>query len=72
MPNLSLRVPAFCPVCGGLMKGNRSTFTFYDYGCCIDCHIWFLEGRPEKITKWKEGWRPNVEELEVMRASMKD
>ncbi len=65
-----LRVPCFCPICGGLMKG-RSTYTFYDYGCCIDDYIWFLEGRPEKIKAWKEGWRPSPEEVDIMRKMMK-
>ena len=71
MPDLDLRVPSFCPVCSGLMKG-RSTFTFYDYSCCIDCYIFFLEGRPDKIQKWKDGWRPSEEELVRYREMMKD
>jgi hypothetical protein len=71
MPDESLRVPAFCPHCGGMMKG-RSTYTFYDYKCCIDCFIWFLEGRPEKITEWKAGWRPNEEQMTWFRESMKN
>jgi hypothetical protein len=68
MPDINLRVPAFCPVCDGLMKG-KSTFTFYDYGCCIDCYIFFIEGR---VDRWKkDGWRPSPEEIETMRAAMK-
>jgi len=53
------------------MKG-RSTFTFYDYGCCIDCYVWFLEGRPEKIAKWKGGWRPSEVEIAQYKEFMKD
>ena len=72
MSSENLRVPAFCPNCHGLMKG-RSTFTFYDYGCCIDCYIWFLEDRPEKIRRWKEeNWRPSSEEMARFREMMKN
>jgi hypothetical protein len=71
MPDQSLRVPAFCPVCSGLMKG-RSTFTYYDYGCCIDCFIWFLEGRPKIIEKWKAGWKPSNDEMDYYREMMKN
>jgi len=70
MPNESLRVPSFCPICSGLMKG-RSTYTFYDFGCCIDCKIWFLEDRPQKIVKWKEGWRPSPEDINHMKEMMR-
>lgn len=70
MTNQSLRVPTFCPVCKGLMKG-RSTFTWYDYACCIDCYIWFVEGRPSKIAEWKAGWRPSEEELLRYQEMMK-
>ena len=55
----SLRVPAFCPICEQTMRG-RSTFTWYDYGCCIDCYIYFIEGRPQR---WLDGWRPSPEEV---------
>ena len=70
MPDQSLRVPAFCPVCDGPMKG-RSTYTYYDYGCCIDCYIWFLESRPKRIEEWKAGWRPSPEELKHYIEMMK-
>ncbi len=65
MPNPEYRVPIFCPVCAGLMKG-KSTFSYYNYGCCIDCQIYFLEDRPETIAKWKNGWRPSPDEVKKM------
>lgn len=65
-----LLVPCWCPVCGGLMKG-KSTITWSTFGCCIDCKIWFLEDRPEKIAKWKAGWRPSPEEMAHYREMMK-
>jgi hypothetical protein len=58
-----LRVPAFCPICDGLMMG-RSTFTYYDYGACVDCYIYFIEGRPQR---WLDGWRPDKAEIEALR-----
>lgn len=66
-----LKVPAFCKVCGGLMKG-KSTYTHYDYGCCIDCYVFWLEGRPESIKRWKDGWRPSPDEIQRMVEFMKD
>jgi hypothetical protein len=48
------------------MKG-RSTNTYYDFGCCIECKIFFLEDRPEAIKAWKEGQRPTPEMIEKKR-----
>lgn len=63
MPDQNLRVPAWCPVCEGLMKG-QSTQTFYKYQCCVNCFIEFVEGREER---WKSGWRPTVDQVESFR-----
>jgi hypothetical protein len=71
MPNYELRVPIFCPVCSGLMKG-KSTNSYYNFGCCVDCQIYFLEDRPATIEKWKNGWRPSPEEIERMREAFKN
>ena len=60
-----LRVPCFCPVCGGLMKG-KSTCTFYDFGCCIDCKIQWVEGRE---ARWLSGWRPSSEDVRRMKGA---
>lgn len=71
MPDESLRVPAFCPNCGDIMRG-KSTFTYYDYGCCVDCYIYWLEGRPEKVQAWRDGWRPTAEEIKRFKEFMKN
>ena len=63
-----LKVPAFCPICKGLMKG-RSTITYYDFGCCVDCWVYFVDGRE---AKWKSGWRPTQEEVDRMLSFMRD
>lgn len=61
MPNISLRVPTFCPLCSGFMKG-KSTSTYYDHGVCVNCFIEFIDGR---VDRWKSGWRPSQEELDT-------
>jgi hypothetical protein len=66
MPNETLRVPAFCPVCDLLMMG-KSTYSFYNYGCCIDCQIFYIEGREKR---WQDGWRPSKEEVQRRREFM--
>jgi len=42
------------------MRGSRSTQTYYDWGCCMNCHIEFIEDREER---WRSGWRPSPEEV---------
>lgn len=56
----SLRVPSFCPICDRVMKGSKSNHSYYDFGCCYDCFIEFVEGREER---WRGGWRPDEERL---------
>lgn len=60
------KVPTFCPVCKGLMVG-KSTSSFYDFGCCINCKIYFVEGREQR---WKDGWRPSAEDIDSMNISL--
>lgn len=55
------KVPAWCPVCSRVMRGSISTNTFYQFGCCSDCHIEFVEGREDR---WNSGWRPDANELD--------
>lgn len=54
-----MRVPAWCPLCSGLMKG-RSTHTWFDFGVCVHCYIQFVEHREER---WRSGWRPSQDEV---------
>lgn len=61
MPSFEeLRVPAFCPICGWVMRSSRSTRTYYDFGCCMNCHCEFVEDREER---WASGWRPTPEQV---------
>lgn len=63
MPNESLRVPSWCPICQSFMKDNKSVNTYYNAGCCIHCFIQFVEGRE---ARWKAGWRPSDDEIKVL------
>lgn len=57
----SLRVPCWCPQCGLPMKG-KSTGTFYRFGVCVMCFIFFIEQREQR---WLAGWRPSPEDLQA-------
>lgn len=60
MADQSLRVPVWCPLCSCIMKG-KSTNSFMDFGVCINCKIFFIEGRE---ARWKSGWRPSTQEVD--------
>jgi hypothetical protein len=66
MPDETLRVPVWCPICSSLMKG-KSTQSYYDFGCCISCKIQWIEGRENR---WKSGWRPSEKELSEFMNSL--
>jgi hypothetical protein len=53
------------------MKG-KSTYTYYDHGCCMECFIYFYEDRPDRIKARKEGWKPSPEDLARKEAAFKD
>lgn len=55
----SLRVPAWCPICGFTMRDNPKFY--YKWGCCQLCFIEFIEHREER---WGEGWRPDSESID--------
>lgn len=63
MPNQELRVPLWCPICSGIMKG-KSNVTWYKYQCCINCTIEWIEDRE---ARWLSGWRPSAEQVEEFR-----
>lgn len=55
-----LRVPAWCPICDVTMRGSISNRTYGKWGCCMDCHVEFVEDREER---WLSGWRPSADEV---------
>ena len=62
----TLRVPFWCPLCDGPMKG-KSTNSWYDFNVCYLCFIEFIENREER---WKAGWRPSPEEIRAYEQSL--
>ena len=68
MPDESLRVPVWCPICSYIMKG-KSTVTYYKSGCCVNCYIEFVEDREER---WKNGWRPTQEHVQSFRKKLEE
>ena len=66
----NLRVPIGCPVCGALMKGTKATHAWYDWQSCHNCQMYFLDHNPGRQKAWKEGWRPNEEQIQQMREHM--
>lgn len=59
-----LRIPAWCPICDEVMKGSISSATYGKWGCCMHCHVIFVEDREER---WRSGWRPSAEEVAAKR-----
>jgi len=59
----SLVVPLCCPVCQTVMRGSKSNITYYNWSCCSNCFIYFVEGREER---WRSGWRPSEKLIQVM------
>lgn len=68
MADETLRVPFWCPICSGPMKG-KSTGTWYNWGTCIFCFIEFIEFKEER---WKSGWRPSAEDLKRMQELLEE
>lgn len=52
--------PLFCPICDGIMNSNYDDDSFVQFKCCDNCASYWAYPNKEK---WKEGWRPSVEEV---------
>lgn len=63
----SYKVPAFCPLCERVMKGSRSVTTYYDFGCCRDCWVEWVDTREER---WANGWRPSADDITAFHAKL--
>mgnify|MGYP003114823852 FL=1 len=53
-------VPIGCPVCGFLMKDDTDVAAYTKYKCCNYCEMKWAQSRSDK---WREGWRPNKDEI---------
>jgi hypothetical protein len=48
------------------MRG-KSTNSWYDWGVCVICYVYFIEGREQR---WRAGWRPSEEELRAVSSEL--
>ena len=53
----------FCQVCDFLIKTAEDAQTFSEWKACSDCYARFIEARKKE---WKDGWRPNKEDVESL------
>lgn len=54
-------VPLFCPVCDKKMKNLQDCLTYKKYQACHYCTTMYAEVDPKR---WKEGWRPDLSEID--------
>ena len=54
-------VPLECPVCKYLMRNIDDEKSYHQFECCESCETYWA--RPN-LQKWKEGWRPTLEQVE--------
>ncbi len=54
-------VPLACPVCDYLMRNLNDEKSYHEFKCCESCETFWA--RPN-LEKWKDGWRPNKEQIE--------
>lgn len=65
------RTPHHCPICHEYMARNKdeASRAFRLYGCCHKCVVDFVEGFEEE---WKEGWRPEQEQVDLWLSKRKN
>lgn len=56
-------IPIKCPVCNVLMRSRDDEVSWDKFKCCSNCdHEW----ASPQTEKWKNGWRPSLEEISDM------
>jgi len=53
-------IPLSCPVCDYLMRNSEDEKSYHEFECCESCETFWA--RPN-LSKWKEGWRPDKEQI---------
>lgn len=53
-------IPFECPVCHMLMHSSDDTEYFRQKSCCSKCGMKWAD---PNLPKWREGWRPSVDEV---------
>ena len=57
------KIPLFCDVCGFVFSNKEDEKSQREFGCCSICADTWAYSNKEK---WKDGWRPSVEQLETL------
>lgn len=60
--------PFFCPVCQFPITSMEDVFSYNENQCCNDCSTYWVYLDKEK---WKNGWRPSLEEVEKVTSVKK-
>ena len=58
------RSPLWCPICGEAMSSSIDVESFDRVSSCRLCEDEIVE---RNMAKWKEGWRPSIEEIQTVR-----
>jgi len=59
--NSRVSIPLSCPVCHYLMRNSDDEKSYHEFECCESCETFWA--RPN-LAKWKDGWRPDKEQIE--------
>lgn len=55
-------VPLSCSVCSRLMRSRDDEAAHHEFGCC---HLCALQWAHPRRKEWKDGWRPDEEQVRV-------
>lgn len=55
-------MPLCCPLCDTMMTSREDEEAYWDFTCCHFCALSWAHARREK---WKDGWRPSQDEINV-------
>ena len=65
---LNNKIRRGCPVCDIYSFDLKDDLYMNKYSCCWACFMEFVEGREDR---WKEGWRPDSDEVKQRRFNKK-
>jgi hypothetical protein len=54
-------IPLSCPVCQTLMRSKDDESAWESFSCCHKCSLAWAASQKEK---WKNGWRPTIEQID--------
>ena len=65
---LNNKIKRGCPICDIYSFDLKDDLYMNKYSCCWVCFMEFVEGREDR---WKEGWRPDSDEVKQRRFNKK-